>query len=153
MRKIMQWIRTKSQYMQRAASQTQTGRAQYLLNRDNDRFAHAHIHTKNYSPETECRLMRSLTETGGDSGGDLRRTPQQNLFKNRTEKKRKEKAKQRQVFLQLQRENLQSIQKQPSKGRKRPKECESETRDRRDTQMAAEQFRQSVHCERWGQMW
>jgi hypothetical protein len=83
----------------------------------------------------------------------LRRTPQQNLFKNRTEKKRKEKAKQRQVFLQLQRENLQSIQKQPSKGRKRPKECESETRDRRDTQMAAEQFRQSVHCERWGQMW
>jgi hypothetical protein len=54
---------------------------------------HAHIHTKNYSPETECRLIRSLTETGGESGGDLRRTPQQNLLKNRTEKKRKEKKK------------------------------------------------------------
>jgi hypothetical protein len=42
--------------------------------------------------------MRSLTETVGESGGDLRRTPQQNLLTNRTEKKRKEKAKQRQVF-------------------------------------------------------
>ncbi len=57
--------------------------------RDNDRFVRAHIRTKNFSPETECRLMRSLTETGGESGGDLRRTPQQNLLQNRKEKKRK----------------------------------------------------------------
>ncbi len=93
MRKIMQWIWTKSQYIQRDASQKQTARAQYLPNRDNDRFVRAHIHTKNFLPETECRLMRSLTETGGESGGDLRRTPRQNLLQNRKEKKKLSKGK------------------------------------------------------------
>jgi hypothetical protein len=70
-------------------------RAEYanLPNRDNDRFVRAHIHTKNFLPETECRLMRSLTETGGESGGDLRRTPRQNLLQNRKEKKKLSKGK------------------------------------------------------------
>jgi hypothetical protein len=58
------------------------------------------------------------------------------------EQKRKEKKKlsKGEHSSATEREPARSIQKQPRKGRKRPKECASETRDRRDTQTAAEQF-------------
>jgi hypothetical protein len=60
-----------------------------MLNRDNDRFVHAHIHTKNYSPETEAHALSHPNRRRIREGLEKNTTAEPVQEQNRKEKKRK----------------------------------------------------------------